>query len=82
MEHQRLLSNYLIENEIFLPKELGRKFREIWESLQIALTRYETGLECKDHEMQRDAYQLINTVRGKLPGLGEAVQERLHSEEA
>jgi hypothetical protein len=81
-ENQRLLQNYLIQNQIFMTKELQQIFTEVKDQLQRALSLYESGMECGDGSMKLDAFKLAEDARDKLPALERAIQERLHYGEA
>jgi len=81
-EKQRLLQNYLIQNRIFMTKDLQGKFEEINANLRQAMSNYEIGGDHDDRGLTREAHDLISSAGLKLPALELAIQQRIHYPEA
>jgi hypothetical protein len=82
-EKSSIFNNYLIENRIFMTDELRTKCGAINECISKALSYYDSAMTD-----QNDAYT-INTAREQLANLKpkiddveQAIQKRLHYEEA
>jgi hypothetical protein len=82
-EKRIIFHNYLLENRIFMTDELRNTFGAANECLSLALSYYSSGMMVQD-----DGFT-INAARGKLADLKDkideveqAVQKRLHYEEA
>ena len=81
-ERQRIFRNYLIENRIFMTDELRTKFGTAIDSLTTALTQYGVGKDAKNWEMERSGQQEVSRLRAMIDDVEQAVQRRLHYEEA
>ncbi len=78
----RLLSNFLIENKIFMSEEVWKPFWEIGIAIQFALHQYEFGHEASDQESETDPWKAFARIAPSLPELEMAIQKRLHFGEA
>jgi hypothetical protein len=77
-EKRRLFNNYLIENRIFMTKELHTKFSHVSKILAQGLTSFEIGKQAKDYAMQREGTKSITTLQPSIDEAEQAVQDRLH----
>jgi hypothetical protein len=80
-EKQRIFHNYLIEHRIFMTDELRKKFGAADQSLLTALTSYSAG-KGKDWELVHSGQEEVIRLKKMVDEVEQAVQERLHYEEA
>jgi hypothetical protein len=78
---QRLLQNYLLQNRIFMTDTLRDRFSAINDDLRTALINYDNS-DTGARDLAREAYEILEAVKEKLPPLEQAIQERLHYMEA
>jgi hypothetical protein len=81
-EKHRLFNNFLIENSIFMTKDLYKKFRIVADTISTAINEYQIGKDGNNWEMQKSAYDKVTGMATKLDDVEHAVQERLHYEDA
>jgi len=82
-EKQRMLHNYLIEHRIFMTDELRKKFGAVDDSLSKALTSYVVGKDSKAWELVRSGQkEVLGNLKIMIDDVEQAIQERLHYEEA
>ena len=77
-EKHRLFHNYLIEHRIFMTDELREKFGAVDDSLSTALTSY----DAKDWELKQSGMKKVMGMKDMIDEVEQAVQQRLHYEEA
>ncbi len=82
VKNQRLLQNYLIQNQIFMTRDLHEQFDGINTDLRHAVYAYRLQSQPHDSETMRRAYALGEGVKAKLPSLERAIQDRLHYSDA
>jgi hypothetical protein len=81
-EKQRTFHNYLIEHRIFMTDELRKKFSAAEECLSKALSHYSVGRYAKNFELERSGQQEVDRLNEMVNAVEQAIQERLHYEEA
>lgn len=81
-EKQRVFRNYLIEHRIFMTEELRNQFGTAIDSLTTALTQYDVGKDAKNWEMERSGQREVSRLKAMIDDVEQAVQRRLHYEEA
>ena len=81
-EKQTVFRNYLIEHRIFMTEELRNKFGTAIDSLTTALTQYGVGKDAKNWKMERSGQQEVSRLKAMIDDVEQAVQRRLHYEEA
>jgi hypothetical protein len=80
-EKQRIFHNYLIQHSIFMTEELREKFGAVDRALSTALTSYSVGTDAGDWELIRSG-QEVNHLKNMVDEVEQAVQQRLHYDEA
>jgi hypothetical protein len=80
-EKQRIFHTYLIGHRIFMTDELRKEFGAVDQSLSTALTGYSAG-KGKDWELIRSSQEEVNRLKDMVDEVEQAVQERLHYEDA
>jgi len=78
----RLFRNYLIEHRIFMTDVLRKKFGAACDSLATALSDYSAGRDAGKSELERSGQEEVNRLRTMIDEVEQAVQRRLHFEEA
>lgn len=81
-EKQRLFHNYLIEHRIFMTDDLRKKFGAVDDSLSTALTSYGVGADAKNWELKLTGMKKVMGLKDMIDEVEQAVQQRLHYEEA
>jgi len=81
-EECRLFQNYLIEHRIFMTSELRKKFGAVNEVISTALSTYETGTGANNGELAHSAWKQVPLLQSMVDEVEQAIQERLHYEEA
>jgi len=81
-EKGRVFHNYLIEHRIFMTEDLRKKFGAIDDALSTALIEYGVGSDANDWQMKRDGMEKVMGLKDMIDEVEQAVQKRLHYEEA
>jgi hypothetical protein len=81
-EKQRAFHNYLIEHRIFMTDELRKKFGAVDEALSTALISYSIGKDAKDWKLENAGIEKVTNLKHMVDEVEQAIQERLHYEEA
>jgi signal transduction histidine kinase len=82
-EKHRLFLNYLIEHRIFMTHDLRTKLYAAQTALFAALTSYSIGKDAKDWELMRQGQdQMLNKMQSCIDEVEQAIQARLHYEDA
>jgi hypothetical protein len=81
-EKQRLFHNYLIQQRIFMTDDLRKKFGVIDDDINMALAEHDIGKAAKDYNLQKSAAEKVSHLNEKIDVVDEAVQKRLHYEDA
>jgi hypothetical protein len=81
-EKQRTFHNYLIEHRIFMTDDLRSKFSAVDDELSRALSEHEAGRRGQNWELEHSAIERVTHLKERIDDVEEAVQKRLHYEEA
>jgi hypothetical protein len=81
-EKSRLFHNYLIEHRIFMTDELRSKFAAVDQSLSTALSKYRIGRRNNNWALENSGQEEVNRLKDMVEDLEQAIQRRLHYEEA
>jgi hypothetical protein len=81
-EKHRLLNNYIIQNRIFLTKNLDVLFTDASKVLIEAVEFHRIGARSQQWKMQEDAFEKFKQLDQMLPTIQRAIQERLCYEAA
>jgi hypothetical protein len=81
-EKQTDFHNYLVEHRIFMTVELRQKFRAVDECLSTALHDYRAGHKLSNQTMVNSARKRVQDLRPVLDEVEQAIQKRLHYEDA
>ena len=81
-EKHRVFHNYIIQQRIFMTDDLRKKFGVIDDEINMALSEHDIGKAAKDYNLQKSAAEKVSRLNEKIDVVDQAVQKRLHYEDA